>query len=498
MSFEILTPDGDPFEDVAAPAWEAGTTTDLVEAEVWWHRTDATAAPAVDVYLLIEIEDPDDAGSWLSSGLAPLDERWTRVRVVGETTAEHPEMTAQRTDWVPLGGAAALRLDPIFAGCARAIEVRWDVPGHAAPGPYRVRLTPIGASRALALPAGLTDLDRGVLTGVGDLSRAGLVRGCEVTTSVVADDEVAIAAGTWLHAGSLYGLAPTVAAFDDEDGDGDALASGESYVALLSLDASGVVVTRGIKGVAPVRPALPAGQVFLRWVTVRHTGGAPEIAGTDLDGETLYDRHAAVAGPGRLLTVHPGRILAGGTLRTRSASESLSLPAASTRHLWQLSTGAYQLTATDAAPETTAVPLWTVTTGASDVTALVDRRLYAGGAVVLRLAGDAPGSPGFVADQLVGEGRLWIDRVLCRVDTHGAASSGATAFDLLVDGASIFPTSGAVVPSIAWDADPLFDDGAVPELCELRAGQVVSLETTSYPTGDEPTRVEVLLICRRG
>ncbi|HEV7670111.1 MAG TPA: hypothetical protein VGS22_16460 [Thermoanaerobaculia bacterium] len=498
MSFEVLTPAGDPFNDAAAPPWAAGTETDVLEARVWWSRTDSSPSPAADVIVMLEIEDPGEPGTWLSAGLAPLDERWARVRVVDEVTTAHPEMGAQRTDWTPLGGGAVLRLDPISAGCARALEVKWIIPGFAQPAPYRVRLTPIGNARAIALPAGVTDVDRGILTGVGDLSWSGLVRGGEVTPSGTPDDELHVAALQYLHRGRLLGLPQTTATLDDEDVDGDPLAAGEAYMALLSLDAAGLLVTKGTKAISPVRPALAAGDVFLRWAVVRYTGGAPEIAGTDLEGETLYDRFMAIAGPGRAVAIHPGRAIGGGTLRHRGDRETIALPASATRWIWQLATGAYDLTTVDVAPESTAIALWQVTTNATDVTALVDRRLYAGGASVFNLGGEAPGSPGEVASQLAWEGRLWIERVLWRVDTHGAATAGASTLAVLVDGVSIFSGAGSRVPAIAWDADPLYDNGALPEACEIRAGQIVSVETATYPTGGAPGWVECLLVCRRG
>jgi hypothetical protein len=68
-------------------------------------------------------------------------------------------------------------------------------------------------------------------------------------------------------------------------------------------------------------------------------GTAPRIDLTDIADLRLFDRYWAEPGTGLHLHIHPGRAIAGGTLRYHSAATSL-LPPTATTCLWQRASGA--------------------------------------------------------------------------------------------------------------------------------------------------------------
>src|SRR6185369_2846267 len=106
-----------------------------------------------------------------------------------------------------------------------------------------------------------------------------------------------------------------------------------------------------------------------------------------------FDRYQAEPGTGLHLRLHPGRAIAGGTLRAHSTLTNLLLPPNATTYLWQRASGAWGL-GTPTPPETTALgPLWLITTDADTITNLQDRRTYATDTVVLHLRGPPPPTP---------------------------------------------------------------------------------------------------------
>jgi len=212
-------------------------------------------------------------------------------------------------------------------------------------------------------------------------------------------------------------------------------------------------------------------------------------------------KRQAEPGSGLHLRVHPGRAIAGGTLRYHSAPTNLLLPPHATTCLWQRASGAWELTAsTDPPPETTAFgPLWIATTDANSVTELLDRRTLAADTIVLHLRGNLPATPGVIAETLVVHDGMALEEVVYRLSGNGGGSAGQTQLDLLLDGATLYPSFALDDQRASWSFDTVdfIQHDHVHEVAELHPGQLIQLAIIGYPTGGTPVRAEAYLICRR-
>ena len=489
---EILAPDLTPLEGVEIPDLEAGQDSGSVPFVL---RN--TGPDAADVLVVLQVLDPS-SGLWLSSGVPPLDELWPRLRITGQATANVPAQQLEIYDWTPVGTGRALHLATLLSGGLRTGEIRFHPPATAARLTWQFRLAVIAAEHSHPVPAGARP---GILTGLGDHGHSALLRGFQVTAAIPAADRVHVAGGQLVHRGRLVGLVASAVQLDQLDGAAEALAPGQLYFALLSAGPTGISVTRGRRSSAPARPAPPPWEPPLAAVAVRHEAGASEINPTDIEDLRVFDRYHAEPGAGLQLRVHAGRAIAGGTLRYHSALTTLMLPPSATSSLWQRASGAWELAPVPAPPpETTALgPLWIATTDAASVTELLDRRVFAADTVVIPLRGALPAAPGPIAEVLVVHDGLILEDILYRLSDSGGGSAGQTQLDLLLDGATLYPSFAQDDHRPAWpfDAAGLLVRGRVPELTELHTGQLLQLGSIEHPTGGTPAWAEAYLLCRR-
>jgi hypothetical protein len=489
---EILAPDLTPLEGVEIPDLEAGQDSGSIPFVL---RN--TGSDVAHVLVVLQVLDPV-SGQWLSSGLPPLDELWPRLRITGQDTANAPAQQLEFYDWTPVGTGRALHLATLLSGGLRSGEIRFHPPATAARLTWSFRLAVIAAEHSYPVPAGARP---GILPGLGDYGHSALVRGFQVTAAAPAADQVHVAAGQLVHRGRLVGLVAGAVQLDQLDGAAEALAPGQLYVAVLSAGPTGITVTKGRRGSAPAHPAPPPWEPPIAAVAVRHEAGASEIGSTDIEDLRVFDRYHAEPGAGLQLRVHAGRAIAGGTLRYHSTPTDLMLPPNATTALWQRASGAWELAApTDPPPETTALgPLWIATTDAAGVSELLDRRALAADTVVIHLRGDLPAAPGPIAEAVVVHDGLILEDVIYRLSGNGGGSAGQTQLDLMVDGATVYPSAAQDDHRPAWpfDAADLIVQGRIHELTELHPGQLLQLTSIEHPTGGTPAWAEALLVCRR-
>jgi len=489
---EILTPDLTPLDGVEIPDLEAGQDSASVPFVL---RN--TGPDAADLLLVLQAQD-SATGLWLSAGLPPLDELWPRLRITGQDTANAPAQQLEIHDWTPVGTGRALHLATLLSGGLRTGEIKLHPPATAARLTWQFRLAVIAAENSYPVPAGARP---GILTSLGDYGHSALLRGFQVTAATPAADHVHVAAGQFVHRGRLVGLVAGAVQLDQLDGAGEALTPGQLYLAVLSAGASGITVTKGSRGSAPARPAPPPWEPPLAAVAVRHEAGASEVNPTDIEDLRVFDRYHAEPGAGLQLRVHAGRAIAGGTLRYHSTPTDLMLPPNATTALWQRASGAWELaSASDPPPETTALgPLWLATTDAASVTELLDRRTFAVDTVVIHLRGDLPAAPGPIAEALGTHDGLVLEDVLYRLSDSGGGITGQTQLDLLLDGATLYPSFAQDDHRPAWpfDTADLIVQGRIHELTELHPGQLLQLVSIEHPKGGTPARAEAYLLCRR-
>jgi hypothetical protein len=490
---EILAPDLSPLVDAEIPGLEAGQDSGTVSFAI---RNGAGGDDAFELLLVIQAVDPS-TGGWVSAGVPPLDELWTRVRITGQDTSAAPAQQLELADWTAIGASRGLRIASLLAGGIRSGELLLRPPATAPALAWRWRLAVIADEHSYAVPPGARP---GILTGLGDAGHSGAVRGLAVTASATPDDQVHIAAGHYVHRGRLRGVVATAVPLDQADVAVEALEAGEAYRCVVSAGAGGLTVTKGARAAAPAQPAAPVGEVSLAAAEVRYqSGGTTVVEVTDLTDLLIYDRYAAVPGAGLELRLHAGQAIGGGTLRHHGVIQALAVPASSTRSLWQRANGAPELTAGDP-PESTAIgPWWILTTDGAGIIDLVDLRTFAADTVVLHLRGDLPSSPGEIASQLVAHDGLVLESILYRLADNGGGSAGQTQLDLEVAGATVY-TSFATDdqrPVWAFDASELANGDRIHEVTELRSGALLRLISLEHPTGGTPAWAEAYLICRR-
>ena len=489
---EIFAPDLSPLEGVEIPDLEAGQDSGAV---LFVLRN--TGPDAADLLLVLQAQDPATS-LWVSSGVPPLDELWPRLRITGQDTANAPAQQLETHVWTPVGTGRALHLATLLSGGLRPGEIRFHPPATAARLTCQFRLAVIAAEHSYPVPAGARP---GILTGLGDYGHSALLRGFQVTAATPAADRVEIAAGQLVHRGRLVGLVAGAVQLDQLDGTAEALAPGQLYYAVLSASATGITVTKSRRGSAPARPAPPVWEPPLAAVAVRHEVDASEINPTDIEDLRVFDRYLAEPGAGLQLRVQAGRAIASGTLRYHSTTTDLMLPPNATTALWQRASGAWELAApTDPPPETTALgPLWIATTNTAGVTELLDRRAIAADTIVIHLRGDLPAAPGPIVETVVLHDGLVQEDVLYRLSDSGGGSAGQTQLDLILDGATLYPSFAQDDHRPAWpfDAAGLLVQGRIHELTELHPGQLLQLVSIEHPTGGAPAWAEAYLLCRR-
>jgi hypothetical protein len=487
-------------------ASERGAWSPTYTVHLWNDLGNDLGQLAENVALIDETESPTTPGVYQRADLPPQDEHWRQWRIVGYDNTGDPSWTVASTAWASLGAYRRALIGDIPANCAVYLELRERPPAAGPATTYAWKLTPIYAEASLPVPPSTTAAGRGILTGVGDYGRTHVVRGVEVTASSPADDEVHVSGGLVLFAGLYAGRVTTDHQLNQTAADG-ALASGESYIAAVTVGADGVVtVTKGNKAATPTKPTPPAGEKVRAWVTVEKQSGASVIETADIEiPDALWERYDLVAGAGLDATQHAGRAVGGDTYRYHTAPRTLTFDASSTSYVWQLADGSPAITtATDPPADAALGPWHQVVTDGSGITSIVDLRTYADDLVVLHLRGTLPGSPGEVASLLVQHERLQIERLVYRISDNGGGASGQTKLDTkrapVGSAAATLYTSHATEdtrPTFPHDASTLTNDGSTHEECDLRRGDLLTLESLEHPTGGTPDWAEVYLLCRR-
>lgn len=500
MAIEIYESDDTTLvSDLAFTNLDAGADSDALELHIWNDKGNPGGQERKNGRFVLQVEDRDTANLFVSTGWPPMDELWGRVRVIGYDNTGDSTWTPASTDWMPVGAYAIALLGDIPPDCALYVEILQHPPASAEELAWRWSATVVTDEYSTPMPPAFTELDRGILTGVGDPSRSGLVSGLEVTATGTPDDDVHVAAGLWLWQGAKYGKITTDHQLNQNDGAAAALASGESYYAALSIDATGVVVTKGTKAAAPTKPSPSSGRL-LAYVTVDYQAGGTSVIGAgDIEDARAFDRYFVEIGTGRQLRIHSGRAIAGGTHRYADGEQLVDLDPSDTFYLWQLATGRFDVTTDETPPETTALgPLAEADTDASNVTALRLRPIFAGRVFHLVLRGTIPGTPGTIDQLTFPFERGFVDALVVAVSDNGGGASGATTFDVQKNGTSIFPSSGTEDnrPSIAFDATDLTDSDAIPETLELRKGDRILFENVAEPSGGTPASAELHLLVR--
>lgn len=499
MSLEFYADDDTTLvSDLAFTGVEAGTDSDVLTLHLWNSINNPAGQAAQNVILIQQTEDPTVPDRFLASGVPPQDQQWGRARIVGFDNTGDPTWSVPNTDWTPLGAWSSLPIGTIPPDCAVYIERRLHPPSTATGLlTWRILDAVLKDEYARPLPAPFTLVERGVLPLTGDRATSVVLRGCEVTASGPADDEIHVAAGMWQYKGRVAGKIATDHTLDQNDSAAAALASGQSYYATISLDDAGVVVTKGVKATSPVKPGTPAGNAFLAWALVQYDAGGSAVETADLTGTPAYGRFLVTDGGALTAKIHKGQAVAGAAYRIWTVATTVNLTDAADNTIWQISSGLYEVNTTGEPPELGALEIAVVTCAGGIVTAIEDRRLYAGRSVMLALSGPTPAAAAMLDDLMVEHPDLDIEEVAFRISDM-AGTAGATQVDLKKNGTTIFSSFATEDqrPSIAFDEPILQIRTAIPEVTRLQRGDVLSAWMVAVPTTASPAKCEVVVTCR--
>lgn len=503
MAIEVYeTDDTTLVSDLEFTNLDAGADSDVLTVHVWNEKGNPAGPRRNNVRLILQVEHPTSPGVYVSTGFPPMDELWGLMRIVGYDNAADPTWSVASTDWQNVGAYSWLLSGDYPADCAVYVELKQRPPSGASAGTWRWALGHAADEYSAALPLALGQLDRGILHGVGDYARSGLIRGGEVTPTGTPNDEVHVAASQVLYQGILHGSIVTDLTLNQNDVAAAALTAGQSYKAVITWGPSGWHATKGAKAVSPTAPTPPAGEPLAEkpYVTVQYDAGGGAIDAADITGEGLYDRCWCAAGAGLEVDIHSGLAVGGSTYRYASNKQTVALSASDTFYLYQLASGRWEATTTEAAPETTATgPWWEVDTDGSGVTAIRDRRQYAGKSKTIVLEGAITGgAPAAIADLMIEDDRLFLEVVAVRIPTNGGGASGSTVFEVKKNGTTIYTGSATddQRATFAFNATELVHRSGIPEVLDFRRGDIVSFLTATHPSGGTPASAECHLVFR--
>lgn len=469
-----------------------GTATAAQTFRIWYNR--GTASGTVSgLALQIEIEDPNNPGTYLSSGLAALDNKHVQMRINGQSATSFEQ---QATDWVNVGTNARLYVSPIPGNQYRILEVRYNPPltEGAASESGNFRILPYYAVAAFGTADGVTQQGSGILTGVTD----GTVREfVEIPTVTGSADVVTVSRRWWVYDGTSMRDLVRTHTLNQNDSAVSALTSGQAYKAVISQGPSGTsTATKGVRATAAsaVAPSLPTGHMQIAVVTVTYQGGGTSsISSGNISVSAINGRFGVTSSGSSLnLTIGGGRALFAGTFIRLDSTSTVALTASSTNRVWLGSQGTFSVVTTDDLPPTSGA-LWicTATTNGSGVTALTDkRRFHEPTARLIALKKSGSEATGTLADYAVVPFRAQVDRLVMALGTasSGGATGSTTADVNLVTGgssATLFTNQGGSPesrPTIA--AGSYVDATAYPEVtATLEAGDLLTLDLDAITSG---------------
>lgn len=431
---------------------------------------------------------------FVSGGKEYADRFYVEIRVIGGRN-----MTPANTPWTPLGAGRFFPLESIANDAGIYFEVRINPPANANVSNFEVTFA-VEQSPAEFLQLGISESGAdGIYHGLGDVgSNEHVIANDVVENSGGADNQVEHGDQVWIGDGEVWTLLDGLTTLA-------ASAAGNERFDLLSLKPDGTLeVTTGTEVTAPAtdpedKPTLPTGNLALAFVLVDDTG---TIQDADIENVWTHGLLGAV-GSSLNLNVGGGRAVVDNSLIHLQTMTPVPLVANDTNWVWLLRSGGFSVTQTATPPEDRALLLYEATTDASSVTALVDRRHLIGGDLYV-LAFHWEGTvvvnaeryhvlPSFRTARL-----LPIGPAVASVGAIGDGTGGQLRFDIEVDDggfATLFAV-GTHPPEIAFNASPLTDFDAIPEVWTIPAHARIRAKPTTLPTGagTDPSDATLLLL----
>jgi hypothetical protein len=459
---------------------ERGVPSDPVHLKIKNTGVDDLAG----LFVVLYAENAPSSGIYVTEGQPVVDERQGRFQI---TSLDSSGTAGQSGEGLlgqvqPLGHLAVAKLPTIKPGNSVFADLSiQQASSSSGGGEINVKIEAAGESAAFPIEAGVSMVGTGIDSGINQ-PRSFLISGREVTPTGTPDDQIHVAAGSWL----LDGVEIPDASIEDLtlnqlDFNGDALATGESYIAAISQGAAAVPnVTKSVKAVAPVEPAMPQGDLLLAFVTVAQAGTSV-ISSGDIASDLTYGRYNVLAPPtGLTAVVHAGEAIIANFRQLRGAKSSVVLAAASTNRIWLEYSGAITVNQSADQPSAGAIKLAEAVTDGSNVTSLTDTRTFIGTAFGLTphasshaTIGSDPVSPASIgaldASSLTDTPLLGIPTAPTAAPGDNSTQVATTAYVDAAVAAATFPTEhvalfsgdGVSQPSVL---SPLPAAGTIPDV----------------------------------
>lgn len=337
------------------------------------------AQDVVGAFLTLYAETAPGSGLYFSTSHPVVDERMGRFQITGQSATPGQEIVLGVVQ--PMGHLAVALLPTIKAG-GHILANFWlaQSGSSAGGGAVRIKIEVANEVAAYPLPFGVSQVGTGIDSGRKQ-PRSFFIDGRAVTATGTPNDFVHAAAGSWLIQGEEYvGASIADVQFNQNDGAAEALASGQEYIAALTLGTSATpTATKGLRATAgsAERPTPPAGELLLAWITVAYSATTTTIAPGDIEDARIFGRYKVVAPTAGLnVTVHPGEAVIDSFRQVRGIAAVVGLGASVVNRLWLEWNGSITVTLSDIPPSAGAVKLGNATTGVSSVTNLSDTRTY--------------------------------------------------------------------------------------------------------------------------
>jgi hypothetical protein len=404
-------------------------------------------------------------------------------------------MVNQTTGWMKVGRGRFVRVKGIKAEGYRTIEQRLVIPIGSGIVAKEYKLRIIEDARAYMLQYGHTEGGaQGLRMGVGDASWTEILVGFEAVEAAVPDNTIEVARGISVFAGVPVPEMAEALTFSNLDSAAAALASGEEYLALVTIDGTGAkTVTKSVKGAAPLSeanlPDVPDGHREIFWAQVPFSA---VITDAEIHMERKVYGGAALVGTGLSPTLHPFECLIGNALVVVPYSIDLDLTDDDLNYVWLSPSGGIESNTTGIQPEDMSCLIYELTVASGVITDRIDCRpwLYPNPVEVrLDIHGALSGSP-------VGYGVLATRSSAYLVPFVGVTAavgdrggtSGLTKFDIEATDrdntyASIYTDTSPddLRPQIAYNAADPVDRESFPQVLFFHGGTRFKLSVPTVP-----------------
>lgn len=456
------------FDDLSA-----GTPTS--ETEVHIHNTGDALATAVQIYVLARTPgDPNPALATFSLDHPVAAQHVIEVRADGVTGTGTED---QETSLTPVGKGRTLSLLDISTTGGRILFVRANPKPGLGITACEVKLVVAVNRVSTALYGGHFESGaQGVLTGTNDGSFSHLFEGGVITAAGSPDNTFLVSDLRLVHKGIPLCLLANTVTTNGNDSAAAALTSGEAYWITVSAGAgaaSGVTVTKSVKGTSPLdeadRPAIPSGELLLGYIERKETA---VISSGDIDQTDIAYGFLRPSSSVLNALISGGLALVDNALVIQPSTTTVPLTATKDNYVYMRSSGTFEVSvvtigAAPVKPADRALLVAMYTTDGSGVTAMKDLRPWASKRMWLRL--EADNASGFAANDL---GRVEMfpsqvdgyiphgdDAIVTALDASGA-TSGSTIVDVQYSNGggtwtSIYTSGSGKRPTVAFGAgDP--------------------------------------------